>query len=260
MDTIGLINLRQNYTLNPMDTMANDNQFSYTDPVWEAHRPYVEMLSRMSSSCIFVAERMGGYPFLSPAIEEIFGYDIPEGGWSADGEFLEHRIHPDDLPIFVDIQTRLLDDYIGSLPREEQKDYKHIFEFRGLHKTGEWVRVISQHQILDHNSKGKPLLLGAIDISPDQTPDMGLRFTLINFKTGEIVPFTVHEEARTELTRREKEILRLIDEGMYSKEISERLSISVHTVNRHRQNILEKMNAGNTREAVNYARKLGLLA
>ncbi len=240
--------------------MAKNNHFSYTDPVWEAHRPYVEMLSRMSSSCIFVAERNGGYPFLSPALEDIFDYKIPEAGWSADNNFLEHRIHPDDLPVFVDVQTRLLDDYIGSRPLEEQRDYKHIFEFRGLHRSGEWVRVISQHQILDHTSEGKQLLLGAVDISPDQTNDSGLRFTLINMRTGDIVPFDLHNRPESSLTKREMEILEYIDRGMYSKEISERLSISIHTVNRHRQNILEKTNAGNTREAINYARKLGLLS
>jgi DNA-binding CsgD family transcriptional regulator len=215
------------------------------------------MLSQMSSSCIFVAERNGCYPFLSPALGDVFGFEISETGSSSDGDFLEHHIHPADLPVFVDVQNRLLDDLIGALPAEEQKDYKHIFEFRALDKTGNWVRVISQHQILDISSKGTQLILGAIDMAPDQTPGMGLRFTLMNYKTGEIVPFSVREEAG--LSPREKEVLRLIDEGMYSKDISDKLSISIHTVNRHRQNILQKLSAGNTREAVNYARRLGLL-
>ena len=30
---------------------------------------------------------------------------------------------------------------------------------------------------------------------------------------------------------------------MLSKEISDRLSVSIHTVNKHRQNIMQKMNA-----------------
>ncbi len=238
--------------------MAKINHFSDSDQAWEKHRPYVEQLAGMTGSYIFVAERRGSYLFLSPNIEN-FGYDVPEGGWSPDSNFLEYRIHPDDLPVFVDVQARLLDEYLDSLPKEEQKDYKHIFEFRGLNKNNEWVRVISQHQIIEFTTQGLPILLGAIDISPDQTPDIGLRFTLMNFKTGEIVPFAVHEHAGIGLTKREIEILKLIDNGMYSKEISDRLSISIHTVNRHRQNIMEKMNANNTREAINYARKLGLI-
>ena len=39
-------------------------------------------------------------------------------------------------------------------------------------------------------------------------------------------------------------------EGMFSKEISEKLNISIHTVNRHRQNILEKLQVDNMIEAI----------
>jgi DNA-binding CsgD family transcriptional regulator len=223
--------------------------------VWERHRPQVEALSQMTNSCIFVTEpRNGPYHYLSPNLA-CFGYEIPEGNRSDDGWFLEHRIHPEDLKVFNETLDHLYD-FIRSLPQEQQQDYKHIFEFRALDKTDKWIRVVSQHQIIDFLPDGLPILLGAVDLSPDQTPNMGLRFTLMNYKTGEIVPFSVHEEA--DLSPREKQILKLIDEGMYSKEISDKLSISIHTVNRHRQNILQKLGAGNTREAANYARRLGL--
>ena len=45
----------------------------------------------------------------------------------------------------------------------------------------------------------------------------------------------------------------------YSREIAGFLSISVNTVNNHRQNILEKTNTGSSPEAVRYAAGLGLL-
>jgi DNA-binding NarL/FixJ family response regulator len=52
----------------------------------------------------------------------------------------------------------------------------------------------------------------------------------------------------------------MADGGLMSKEISDKLFISIHTVNRHRQNILEKMNVENLSAAISYAKKLGLLA
>ena len=44
------------------------------------------------------------------------------------------------------------------------------------------------------------------------------------------------------LTRREREILKLIAEGYKNKEISKELSISVKTVEKHRANIMTKLN------------------
>ena len=61
------------------------------------------------------------------------------------------------------------------------------------------------------------------------------------------------------LSKREKEILLLIEEGKSSKEIAETLSISVNTVNRHRQNILEKLQVDNSMQACRTARELKLL-
>jgi len=50
----------------------------------------------------------------------------------------------------------------------------------------------------------------------------------------------------------------MIRKGMLSKEISDKLFLSIHTVNKHRQNIMQKMNTSNIIEALDYARKLGL--
>lgn len=58
------------------------------------------------------------------------------------------------------------------------------------------------------------------------------------------------------LSVREKEILKMIQEGKRSKEIAELLFISINTVNRHRQNILEKLRVGNMTEACVMAAKL----
>jgi DNA-binding NarL/FixJ family response regulator len=64
---------------------------------------------------------------------------------------------------------------------------------------------------------------------------------------------------KTILSSREIEVLGLVSRGFVSKEIANKLFVSVNTVNNHRQNILEKINAANTSEAVTYARNLGLL-
>jgi DNA-binding NarL/FixJ family response regulator len=62
------------------------------------------------------------------------------------------------------------------------------------------------------------------------------------------------------LTEREIEVLRLVAEGLSSREIAERLSISVKTVDTHRANIMEKVGVHNTAELVKYAIRRGLVS
>ncbi len=56
-----------------------------------------------------------------------------------------------------------------------------------------------------------------------------------------------------ELTEREKEILKLIVDGLSNKEIADQLFISVRTVDTHRRNIMDKIEAKNTAELVRKA-------
>ena len=62
------------------------------------------------------------------------------------------------------------------------------------------------------------------------------------------------------ITRREKEVLRLIIEEMTTEEIAEKLFISTTTVISHRKSLLRKLNAKNTAGLVRTAFELNLLA
>jgi len=62
------------------------------------------------------------------------------------------------------------------------------------------------------------------------------------------------------LTRREKEILQLLSEGMTSNEIASHLFLSNYTVDTHRKNMLQKFNVHNTQALLNVVRKLGIIS
>ncbi|MBL7741586.1 MAG: response regulator transcription factor [Chitinophagaceae bacterium] len=62
------------------------------------------------------------------------------------------------------------------------------------------------------------------------------------------------------LTRREKEILQLLSEGLTSQEIASRLFLSSYTVDTHRKNMLQKFNVHNTPSLMNVVRELGIIA
>jgi len=62
-----------------------------------------------------------------------------------------------------------------------------------------------------------------------------------------------------EFTEREKEIILACRDGLLCKEIADRLGISTHTVNAHKNNIFAKLGINNTMEMVQYALKKGII-
>jgi DNA-binding NarL/FixJ family response regulator len=62
------------------------------------------------------------------------------------------------------------------------------------------------------------------------------------------------------LTQREREILKLIAEGYKNKEIADDLCISVKTVEKHRANLMEKLNLHNVQALTTYAIEEGLVS
>lgn len=61
------------------------------------------------------------------------------------------------------------------------------------------------------------------------------------------------------LTEREQQVLKLIADGLSNQEAADRLVISVKTVERHRANILAKLNLHSRTDLVKYAIRKGLI-
>ncbi|MGS2764860.1 response regulator [Sinomicrobium sp. M5D2P9] len=61
------------------------------------------------------------------------------------------------------------------------------------------------------------------------------------------------------ITRREKEILQLVTEGLTSSQIAEKLFISPYTVETHRKNLMEKFDVSNMTAIIKYATEFKLL-
>ncbi|HEY75713.1 MAG TPA: response regulator transcription factor [Thermoflexia bacterium] len=66
-------------------------------------------------------------------------------------------------------------------------------------------------------------------------------------------------ESYDELTPRQREVLTLIAEGLPNREIADRLGISVKTVERHRENIMKRLNLHSRTDLVKYALRKGLI-
>lgn len=68
------------------------------------------------------------------------------------------------------------------------------------------------------------------------------------------------EDSLEKLTPREREVLIQIAEGLTNAEIAEKLTISVKTVDRHRENMMQKLNMHSRIDLVKFAIKKGLIS
>ena len=76
-------------------------------------------------------------------------------------------------------------------------------------------------------------------------------------KHPEVAP---EDQELAELSPREREVLTLIAEGRTGPEIGKALGISAHTANRHRANLMEKLNLHSKTDLVKLALRLRLIA
>lgn len=205
------------------------------DEIAQQYLPYIKILEQAGSFAVFLSDRFGHYYYVTEYIEASQEIDI------------EKLVHPDDWEVVRRIDKKVWE-FLNTLPEEEKLAYKYIYELRVLER-GKYVRMIYQMRILTFKEDNF-LAMGMIDLAPEQSANTSVRFQIKNCLTDEIVPFAIESAADTLLTPREREVLALAKEGMFSKEISEKLNISIHTVNRHRQNILEKLQVDNMIEAM----------
>ena len=75
----------------------------------------------------------------------------------------------------------------------------------------------------------------------------------MNFSVAHILKNNMPDASTPMLTKREKEVLELIAEGLTNQEIATRLFLNSSTIDSHRKNMLTKFNAKNTAALVKFA-------
>lgn len=231
--------------------------------ILDKHIQFLESLSTLHNSVItiFDLSRMD-HVYFSPNLTDLLGWD-PEKVAVPDMSYVDQRMHPDDLKHLNSVSWQFFNIILRVDPewREQMKYIKLILDYRTLGREGNYIRVIEQHKLLELDKYGNPWLsMSILDLSPDQDLTTLCRYRLVNTQTGELFNFPSAEEiSGHKLSFREKEIIQLLAKGLISKQIADKLFISVNTVNTHRQRIIEKLNVSNTAEAVQHAGRLGLI-
>jgi DNA-binding CsgD family transcriptional regulator len=257
MDALQKLYIEYNDLLDSQCFIEDDLDYN----VLEKHVPFLDKIDELSNSAIMIFDLFKRrHVYVSRNVSRIFHLDKEKA--TEPGSYIEEMTHSEDLIHLMEAGIYFLK-YGFSVPLEQRKDGKLVNEYRIKSEEGKHIRLIEQQMCLETDLHGNIwLALGIMDISPDQDMEAPFRSRLINITNGDVFIFPPKidsESSENKLTTREKEILSLIATGLMSKEIADKLCISVNTVNTHRQRILEKLDAGNTVEALKYASKLGLV-
>ena len=235
----------------------DEDQLDYS--IVQKHSVILQALSDMGNSGTGIFDYCKRQVvFFSSNFGSLLGY-VPSDYEETGQQFFGSKIHPDDARMlsFNSVSALKIFNHLSS---DEKLNHKMISEYRMMNAQNQYVRLVEQYQVLKLDQEGQLwLAFNIVDVSPNQEASESSKSQLLNFRTGKITPLEAPPKAPFELTKREMEILGLVKNGMLSKEISTKLSISVHTVNTHRQRFLEKLGANNSMEAIVFASKFGLL-
>jgi LuxR family maltose regulon positive regulatory protein len=145
---------------------------------------------------------------------------------------------------------------------EETEALEHLETALELAEAGPWVR--------NFVDLGAPMTALLQRLVADRPEHRFASHVLSACGTGEIGRTSIGRRRATSngsarqvtsgsvLTRREIEIVALLDDGLSNQEIAERLFISIHTVKTHLQNIYGKLDAKGRARALTKVRQLGL--
>jgi DNA-binding NarL/FixJ family response regulator len=147
-------------------------------------------------------------------------------------------------------------------------------------------------QILAANPKAKVIILSAHsdDVYVDRMTEAGVVGFIEKQTSAEILTLAIHEVAKghsyfsaaiakrlsseaarardrdgmhqlraSRLTSRESEVLQLVAEGLANKQVAAELGISIKTVEKHRQSLMDKLNIHETAGLTRYAIATGVI-
>lgn len=228
---------------------------------FESKKNLLLQLAQVENSSMAVFDmQMGAYSFVHSKFDHQLYYPFNDCFKKEPGYFFSLMPFP-DMKFVVDTIGKTFA-FLNAQDRDKLKEYKLVFEFRLSDPAGTLFRFLQQCMVLEQDNSGEIwMVLILNDLIPNRPGDDQLMRRVLHIPTGKICLFHDDSMVATDkfLSKRETEILWLLSQGLQSKEISDRLFISINTVNNHRQKIIEKLKAENTWEALNLARIIGII-
>lgn len=200
----------------------------------------------------------GKYMFMSNSSRVLLGY--PSNIFTEHGiGFTIEAYHPEDLKLYNEKMFPDRLQILNTIPPPEHPNHVFSYSFRLKNNDGDYVNLLQRSCFIKSDNKGLPLM------------SIGMVMNVQHFSQSNPVVQTVekinpaentcqlvykkeyHQQDEHQLfSRREKEILLWMAEGLTSKEIADKLYISEHTIINHRKNMQQKSGTGNVASLISY--------
>ncbi len=194
-------------------------------------------------------------PYFSENSENILGYPARHLRRLSPEEYFT-CIHPDDAKP-VRLAYEYTRNWFQQSPQPDPAQHRFALHYRFKSARQGYVYLVDEQHCL-RNRSGKPMYFCLVRQVPE--PFLQVKLEVYQRREGdfrkinEYVPRSGKEPV---ITPREKEVLQGIRHGLTSKQIAEKLSVSVFTVRNHRSNIFAKAQARNMVQLIKYAETSG---
>lgn len=192
----------------------------------------------VDDSIVYLSER--GRTILKVTLEDI---RLPHFDYHA------RFFNPEDIPNYVPKVLQMVERNAGD-------EFVTLFQQVRATPKDPWRWYLSAIKILLRNKENVPVLAATISLPVDEehyfTPKIKRLILENNFLRN-------NQKAFASLSRREKEVLRLMALGKNSQEMAADLFISEATVKTHRKNIRNKLNADSSFDLLQFAQAFNLV-
>lgn len=164
-------------------------------------------------------------------------------------------MHPDDLKSMYH-KAKQAFECISRLDAKERTGVQIRFNYRVIKPDGGTVRILDNTSLEEFDEHGK-ISLG-VGYMVDITRLMPMSSDIygeIQLPSGENILLLEQSPESYTFSKREMEIIQLIEAGLSSKQVASELKISVNTVHNHRQKMMLRFNCHNMIEVIKIAKQ-----
>lgn len=190
--------------------------------------------------------------YVSKNVEHVFGYN---GEYMFNNSLMEkyfaHIYDADQKDMFE--CASIAQNILLSIPPEEHYLHRFAFHYRFRKANGQYMYLLDEKAVLNLHDSGNLYYVLFRDITTEK-PFNGVKVEFYRQDEDHMIrKINEHKPSanRNPLSKREKELVVLMKQGLSTKEIASHLSISHNTVRNIKSKLFEKYNVNNTIELLN---------